>query len=123
MASKEPFCMPDSKPIIPVILSGGSGTRLWPLSRPELPKQLLALTADETMLQLTALRTAGARFARPIVVANAFHADLVDEQLAEVEAGAQALILEPMGRNTAPAIALAAVAAGGGSDPPLGVPS
>jgi mannose-1-phosphate guanylyltransferase/mannose-1-phosphate guanylyltransferase/mannose-6-phosphate isomerase len=115
--------MPDSKPIIPVILSGGSGTRLWPMSRPERPKQLLALTADETMLQLTARRTAGGRFARPIVVANAFHADMVDAQLAEVEAAAQALILEPMGRNTAPAIALAAVAAGGGSDPLLVMPS
>jgi mannose-1-phosphate guanylyltransferase/mannose-1-phosphate guanylyltransferase/mannose-6-phosphate isomerase len=93
------------------------------MSRPERPKQLLALTADETMLQLTARRTAGARFARPIVVANAFHADMVEAQLAEVEATAQTLILEPMGRNTAPAIALAAVAAGGGSDPLLVMPS
>jgi mannose-1-phosphate guanylyltransferase len=115
--------MPETKPIIPVILSGGSGTRLWPLSRPEKPKQLLPLTAEETMLQLTARRTAGERFARPIVVANAFHADLVEEQLADVEAEAQALILEPMGRNTAPAIALAAIAAGGGSDPILVMPS
>ncbi len=115
--------MPDSKPIIPVILSGGSGTRLWPMSRPERPKQLLALTAEETMLQLTALRTAGARFAAPIVVANAAHADLVDEQLAQIAAAAQALILEPMGRNTAPAIALAAIAAGGGADPLLVMPS
>ncbi|HWU94081.1 MAG TPA: mannose-1-phosphate guanylyltransferase, partial [Sphingomonas sp.] len=115
--------MPEAKPIIPVILSGGSGTRLWPLSRPEQPKQLLPLTAEETMLQLTARRTTGERFARPIVVANAFHADQVEEQLAAVEAGAQALILEPMGRNTAPAIALAAIAAGGGSDPILVMPS
>ncbi|HEX8300590.1 mannose-1-phosphate guanylyltransferase/mannose-6-phosphate isomerase [Sphingomonas sp.] len=115
--------MPDSKPIIPVILSGGSGTRLWPLSRAERPKQLLALTAEETMLQLTARRTAGERFAAPIVVANAAHADLVDEQLADVAAAAQALILEPIGRNTAPAIALAAIAAGGGADPLLVMPS
>jgi mannose-1-phosphate guanylyltransferase/mannose-1-phosphate guanylyltransferase/mannose-6-phosphate isomerase len=115
--------MPEAKPIIPVILSGGSGTRLWPLSRPEQPKQLLPLTAEETMLQLTALRTTGERFARPIVVANAFHADQVEEQLAAVEAEAQMLILEPMGRNTAPAIALAAIAAGGGSDPILVMPS
>ncbi|WP_077511151.1 mannose-1-phosphate guanylyltransferase/mannose-6-phosphate isomerase [Sphingomonas sp. LM7] len=115
--------MPDAKPIIPVILSGGSGTRLWPLSRPEQPKQLLALTAEETMLQLTARRTAGARFAKPIVVANAFHADQVEQQLADVESHVQALILEPMGRNTAPAIALAAIAAGGGSDPILVMPS
>lgn len=115
--------MPETKPIIPVILSGGSGTRLWPLSRPERPKQLLPLTAEETMLQLTARRTSGERFARPIVVANALHADEVDAQLAGVAAEAQALILEPMGRNTAPAIALAAIAAGGGSDPILVMPS
>ncbi|UZK65667.1 mannose-1-phosphate guanylyltransferase/mannose-6-phosphate isomerase [Sphingomonas sp. M1-B02] len=115
--------MPTTKPIIPVILSGGSGTRLWPMSRPEMPKQLLALTADETMLQLTARRAAGERFASPIVVANAFHADLVDEQLATVGASAQALILEPIGRNTAPAIAVAAIAAGGGSEPLLVMPS
>ena len=109
--------------IIPVILSGGSGTRLWPMSRAELPKQMLALTAEETMLQLTARRTGGERFAAPIVVANAAHADLVDAQLAHVSAAAQALILEPMGRNTAPAIALAAIAAGGGADPLLVMPS
>jgi mannose-1-phosphate guanylyltransferase len=115
--------MPEAKPIIPVILSGGSGTRLWPLSRPEQPKQLLPLTAEETMLQLTARRTAGERFARPIVVANAAHADQVEAQLADVGADAQALVLEPMGRNTAPAIALAAIAAGGGSDPILVMPS
>lgn len=116
--------MTDHKPIIPVILSGGSGTRLWPMSRPEMPKQMLALTAEETMLQLTARRTpAGESFAAPMIVANALHADMVEEQLGAVEARAQALILEPMGRNTAPAIALAALAAGGGSDPLLVMPS
>ncbi|WP_404340037.1 mannose-1-phosphate guanylyltransferase [Sphingomonas sp. MMS12-HWE2-04] len=93
------------------------------MSRPEKPKQLLSLTGTETMLQLTARRTAGERFAAPIVVANAFHADLVEEQLLEVAASAQALVLEPSGRNTAPAIALAALAAGGGSDPLLVMPS
>ncbi|WP_081855763.1 mannose-1-phosphate guanylyltransferase/mannose-6-phosphate isomerase [Sphingomonas sp. UNC305MFCol5.2] len=115
--------MPEVKPIIPVILSGGSGTRLWPLSIPEQPKQLLPLTAEETMLQLTARRTMGERFARPIVVANAFHADQIEEQLAAVEVETQALILEPTGRNTAPAIALAAIAAGGGNAPILVMPS
>jgi mannose-1-phosphate guanylyltransferase len=97
--------------IVPVILSGGSGTRLWPMSRPERPKQLLALTARETMLQLTAARAYGDDFAAPIVVANAAHADEVEAQLAGVGAAPQALILEPAGRNTAPAIALAAIAA------------
>ncbi|HEY0621895.1 mannose-1-phosphate guanylyltransferase/mannose-6-phosphate isomerase [Sphingomonas sp.] len=116
--------MTDHKPIIPVILSGGSGTRLWPMSRPEMPKQMLALTAEETMLQLTARRTPeGERFAAPVIVANALHADMVEEQLGAIEARAQALILEPMGRNTAPAIALAALATGGGSDPLLVMPS
>lgn len=100
--------------IVPVILSGGSGTRLWPLSRPERPKQLLALTASETMLQLTAQRTAGERFAAPVVVANAVHADEIEAQLAAVGIVPAALILEPAGRNTAPAIALAALAV---SDP------
>ncbi|MGP7796660.1 mannose-1-phosphate guanylyltransferase/mannose-6-phosphate isomerase [Sphingomonas sp. CLY1604] len=97
--------------IVPVILSGGSGTRLWPMSRPEMPKQLLALTAEETMLQLTAKRAHGEAFAAPIVVANARHADHIDEQLAAVGAAPQAVILEPVARNTAPAIALAALAA------------
>ncbi len=115
--------MPDSKPIIPVILSGGSGTRLWPMSRAEMPKQLLPLTAEETMLQLTARRASGERFDRPIVVANAHHADMVEQQLGAVESVAQALVLEPVGRNTAPAIALAAIAAGGGPAPLLVMPS
>ncbi|MBB5712141.1 mannose-1-phosphate guanylyltransferase/mannose-6-phosphate isomerase [Sphingomonas xinjiangensis] len=115
--------MPESKAIIPVILSGGSGTRLWPMSQPEKPKQLLSLTAEQTMLQLTVQRAAGHQFADPIVVANAFHADLVEEQLSAVESAAQALILEPIGRNTAPAIALAAIVAGGGSEPMLVMPS
>ncbi len=99
--------------IVPVILSGGSGTRLWPMSRPEMPKQLLALTADETMLQLTAMRAHGEAFATPIVVANAQHADHIDDQLKVVGSAPQAVILEPVARNTAPAIALAALAAQG----------
>ena len=116
--------MASASPIIPVILSGGSGTRLWPMSRPEMPKQLLPLTASETMLQLTARRTADRdRFANPILVANAFHADLIEAQMEAVRAQAQALILEPMGRNTAPAIALAAIAAGAGAEPLLVMPS
>ncbi|WP_288456981.1 sugar phosphate nucleotidyltransferase, partial [uncultured Sphingomonas sp.] len=81
--------------IVPVILSGGSGTRLWPLSRAEKPKQLLSLTAAETMLQLTAARTQGDGFAAPVVVANAAHADEVEAQLAAAGATPQALVLEP----------------------------
>ncbi|WP_010162591.1 mannose-1-phosphate guanylyltransferase [Sphingomonas sp. PAMC 26617] len=87
------------------------------MSTPAMPKQMLALTAEDTMLQLTAKRAQGERFAAPIVVANARHADMVEEQLHAVSAAAQALILEPVGRNTAPAIALAALAAPG--DAPL----
>ncbi len=109
--------------IVPVILSGGAGTRLWPLSRPERPKQLLALTADETMLQLTARRAAGEQFAAPIVVANAAHADEIEAQLAAAGAQAATLILEPAGRNTAPAIALAALAVTDASAPLLVMPS
>jgi mannose-1-phosphate guanylyltransferase/mannose-1-phosphate guanylyltransferase/mannose-6-phosphate isomerase len=87
------------------------------MSTPEMPKQMLALTAEQTMLQLTAQRALGGTFAAPIVVANARHADMVEAQLAAVSAAPQALILEPAGRNTAPAIALAALVAPG--DAPL----
>lgn len=99
-------------PIIPVILSGGAGTRLWPLSRPEKPKQLLSLTAPETMLQLTAARVADrTKFGPALVVASAAHEAEIVAQLALAGAGDATLILEPMGRNTAPAIALAALIA------------
>ncbi|WP_375271875.1 mannose-1-phosphate guanylyltransferase/mannose-6-phosphate isomerase [Sphingomonas sp.] len=108
--------------IVPVILSGGSGTRLWPMSRPERPKQFLALTATETMLQLTAARAHGDAFAAPIVVANAAHAEQVEAQLALLQPTPHAIILEPAGRNTAPAIALAALEAAGDA-PMLVMPS
>ncbi|MGV3769296.1 MAG: mannose-1-phosphate guanylyltransferase/mannose-6-phosphate isomerase [Sphingobium phenoxybenzoativorans] len=98
--------------IVPVILSGGSGTRLWPVSRPERPKQLLALTGEETMLQLTALRMEGiVGSGRPIIVANTAHAAMIEEQLSAVGLPDGLIVLEPFGRNTAPAIALAAIAA------------
>ena len=106
--------------IIPVILSGGSGTRLWPMSREDRPKQFLALTAERTMFQLTLDRVGDTiRFAPPLVVANARHADLIETQLGQSTA---TLILEPLARNTAPAIALAALAANP-ADPLLIMPS
>jgi mannose-1-phosphate guanylyltransferase/mannose-6-phosphate isomerase len=98
--------------LVPVILSGGSGTRLWPLSRELLPKQLLALTGERTMLQETATRLAGFNNAiGPLVVCNEAHRFLVAEQLREMQLEPTAILLEPVGRNTAPAIALAAQAA------------
>src|SRR5688572_539 len=98
--------------LVPVILSGGAGTRLWPLSRELLPKQLLALTGERTMLQETAARLGGfAGAAGPIVVCNETHRFIVAEQLREMQLAPSAILLEPEGRNTAPAIALAAHAA------------
>jgi mannose-1-phosphate guanylyltransferase/mannose-6-phosphate isomerase len=97
--------------LIPVILSGGAGTRLWPLSRELYPKQLLALLGPRTMLQQTALRVEGLDCAAPVVVCNEAHRFLVAEQLRALKVTPRAIILEPFGRNTAPAIALAALAA------------
>src|SRR5580658_324736 len=101
----------DLSVIFPVILSGGSGTRLWPLSRELHPKQFLALIGAHTMLQETILRLSGLAIGAPIVVCNEAHRFLVAEQLRVVECRPQAIVLEPVGRNTAPAIALAALAA------------
>ena len=98
--------------LVPVILSGGAGTRLWPLSRELMPKQLLALTGERTMLQETAARLAGfPGVTGPIVVCNEAHRFIVAEQLREMGHVPTAILLEPEGRNTAPAIALAAHAA------------
>ena len=98
--------------ILPVILSGGSGTRLWPASRSMYPKQLLALTEERTMLQATALRTQGLGESADhcLVVCNEAHRFSVAEQLAAIEMDGR-IILEPQGRNTAPAVALAALQA------------
>ena len=95
----------------PVLLSGGSGTRLWPLSREAYPKQFLPLAGDHTMVQDTWLRVAPLANATPIVVANEEHRFLVAEQLRQIGAPVPAIILEPVGRNTAPAIAAAALQA------------
>lgn len=96
-------------PILPVILSGGSGSRLWPLSREAYPKQFLPLVGDNTMLQATWLRVAPIAGRKPIVVANQEHRFMAAEQLRDSKAEPEALILEPIGRNTAPAIAIAAL--------------
>ena len=98
--------------LIPVILSGGAGTRLWPLSREMYPKQLLALTGIHTMLQDTALRLKGIAGATPpLVVCNDAHRFTVAEQIRALQIQPSAILLEPVGRNTAPAVALAALKA------------
>jgi mannose-1-phosphate guanylyltransferase/mannose-6-phosphate isomerase len=95
--------------IYPVILSGGYGTRLWPLSRAALPKQLLPLASDKTMLQETALRVAGRpELQPPLLVCGDEHRFLVAEQLREIGIKPTGILLEPEGRNTAPAVAAAA---------------
>lgn len=95
--------------LVPVILSGGSGSRLWPLSRDLYPKQLLTLTGERSLLQQTVIRAALAAPAQqPVVVCNEDHRFMVAEQLRELDSDAAAIMLEPVGRNTAPAIAVAA---------------
>jgi mannose-1-phosphate guanylyltransferase/mannose-6-phosphate isomerase len=95
--------------IVPVILSGGSGSRLWPLSRKAMPKQLLALTGANTMIQETVARTRGKDFAAPIVIAGEEHRFIIAEQLRAAGVTDARIILEPAGRNTAPAAAVAAL--------------
>lgn len=95
--------------IIPVILSGGSGTRLWPLSRKMFPKQFLSLVGDETMLQSTLSRLDGLDISAPIIVCNEDHRFIVAEQMRQMGVDHPHIILEPEGKNTAPAIALAAL--------------
>src|ERR1700730_7038274 len=95
----------------PVVLSGGSGTRLWPMSRALHPKQLLALLGRETLLQQAVRRVChDTPFAAPLLVANEDHRFIIAEQLREIGAVPQALLLEPVGRNTAPAACVAALA-------------
>lgn len=103
--------------IVPVIMAGGSGTRLWPLSRPDRPKQFLPLLDERSLFQNTALRLAGRpQFTPPLVVCNAEHRFIAAEQLRAVGIEPRGFIVEPDGRNTAPAAALAALAIAGGDD-------
>jgi mannose-1-phosphate guanylyltransferase / mannose-6-phosphate isomerase len=98
--------------MIPVILSGGSGTRLWPLSRGHYPKQFLPLVSSRTMLQETMLRLANvAELEAPIAVCNQDHRFMMADQLLEIGIKPSAIILEPVGKNTAPAVAMAALSA------------
>ncbi|MGZ0784460.1 mannose-1-phosphate guanylyltransferase/mannose-6-phosphate isomerase [Pseudomonas saponiphila] len=95
--------------MIPVILSGGSGSRLWPLSRKQFPKQFLALTGEHTLFQQTLERLVFEGMDTPIVVCNKDHRFIVNEQLANRNLEAQRILMEPFGRNTAPAVALTAM--------------
>jgi len=105
--------------IQPVILAGGSGTRLWPLSRRLHPKQLLDLVDEHTLLQHTVLRLAPG-MESPMVICNADHRFMVVEQLRDIQAPPSTVVLEPVGRNTAPAVAVAAlIAMADGRDPIL----
>lgn len=97
--------------LIPVILSGGTGSRLWPLSRASFPKQFWPLVTEHSLFQDTALRSMGAGFAKPIIVCNEEHRFLIAEQLREIGAMEASILLEPQGRNSAPAITAAALLA------------
>lgn len=111
--------------IRPVILSGGGGTRLWPLSTSDKPKQFQRLLGDLSLLQATAERCRGTQFRAPVILTGDAQSALVIEQLAQIGVAPEALILEPVGRNTAPAIAAAAFwsLARGEDDPLLVMPS
>jgi len=101
---------PDPSPKIhPVLLAGGSGTRLWPLSRKSYPKQFARLTGEESLFQASARRFAGPQFAAPMVLTGEDFRFIVTEQLAAVRMGTQAIVIEPEGRNTAAPILAAAL--------------
>ena len=101
--------MTTSDLITPVVLSGGSGTRLWPMSRTQFPKQLLPLASSDSMLVDTVRRAKGPGFGPPILVCNQEHRFIVAEQLRHADLARRAIVLEPIGRNTAPAAAVAAL--------------
>jgi len=101
--------MTQEHPIYPLILSGGAGTRLWPLSRRSRPKQFLDIHGDTSLFQQTLARVRGGPFGRPSVICNDEHRFLVAETLRRVDADALDILLEPVARNTAPAITIAAL--------------
>jgi mannose-1-phosphate guanylyltransferase/mannose-6-phosphate isomerase len=101
--------MSTPSPVVPVILSGGSGTRLWPVSRESFPKQFWPLICERTMIQQTAARALGEGFAAPLVICNQEHRFVVAEQLREIGIADARIVLEPIGRNSAPAMAAAAL--------------
>lgn len=105
--------------VIPVILSGGSGTRLWPASRALYPKQFLPLAGERTMIQETVLRVRGPQFGPPLMICNEEHRFILAEQLRSIGVEPAAIMLEPVARNTAPAVCLAALKAVEGGDDPL----
>ncbi|WP_305842139.1 mannose-1-phosphate guanylyltransferase/mannose-6-phosphate isomerase [Photobacterium leiognathi] len=105
--------------LLPVIMAGGSGSRLWPLSRTLYPKQFLALTSNATMLQETVKRLDGIKHQAPLFICNEEHRFIVAEQLRKGGMDSSGIILEPVGRNTAPAIALAALKAVANDEDPL----
>ncbi|WP_392389673.1 mannose-1-phosphate guanylyltransferase/mannose-6-phosphate isomerase [Aeromonas caviae] len=105
--------------LLPVIMAGGSGSRLWPLSRTHYPKQFISLTSDNTMLQDTIARLEGIEHKSPFLICNEEHRFIVAEQLRKQNLSHSGIVLEPVGRNTAPAIALAALQAVKEGDDPL----
>ena len=99
-------------PLLPVILCGGTGTRLWPLSRASYPKQYWPLggSGDDTLLQQTQKRLTGIEaLGKPLLICNEDHRFIVAEQMRQIDVEPGAILLEPMGRNTAPAVAIAAL--------------
>ncbi len=105
--------------LLPVIMAGGTGSRLWPMSRELYPKQFLRLFGQNSMLQETITRLSGLEIHEPMVICNEEHRFLVAEQLRQLNKLSNNIILEPVGRNTAPAIALAALQATRHGDDPL----
>lgn len=108
MSSQSAIINSASSTVVPVILSGGSGSRLWPVSRSSFPKQFWPLLSDQTLLQETAMRGVNAHLGSPVVICNEAHRFIVAEQLREIGITDSHILLEPVARNSAPAIAAAA---------------